>query len=300
MPRHGSLASQDDMAGMLDNLPRTLDEAYARVLERRTDDRYGSRLFMLVAGENRPLTTRDLRTALNITPGEAYWNGLSVILDPNSVVWRGGGGLLEIDEASDEVYWIHHSALRYLLLEEEEEDKISPHRFFFHLSDADLELARICVTYLSLGAHDRRVQVRNPRFRTDAAIDLISGSMARQTRLTKFMLSASPKKRSQPSSEIDINQVLEALRSIKVPDENAVVDFLGYSQDHWLEHSRCLLTVPRHDAAGRKCEQLFVRLFDPDVQVSETLAKRQGREYTCMGIEKRPLDGVQPFEQRRG
>ncbi|KAH6899018.1 hypothetical protein B0T10DRAFT_127038 [Thelonectria olida] len=269
MPRHGSLVSQDNIAGMLDNLPRNLDEAYDRALERISDNRYGSRLFMLVAGAIRPLTTKELRSALNITPGDPTWNESSVVLDPNSLVWHGGGGLLEIDEASDEVYWIHHSAMRYLLIQQHsDEDDSASNGLRFHLSDADVELARVCVTYLNLGVHDRRIQVRSPRFRTDAAINMINDSVCEQTWLAKFMLSGSSKKSPRRSSEIYINKLLGALDSIKVPDQDAVFDFLPYSQDNWVEHSRCLLTYPRDSATAHKCETLFRRLFDPDMQAA--------------------------------
>ncbi|KAL6402891.1 uncharacterized protein AUP68_12219 [Ilyonectria robusta] len=68
MPQHGGLVSQDNILSMLENLPRNLHEAYARGLARINDKRYGSRIFMLVAGAARPLKIKELRVALNITP----------------------------------------------------------------------------------------------------------------------------------------------------------------------------------------------------------------------------------------
>lgn len=272
MPQHGGLVSQDNILSMLENLPRNLHEAYARGLARINDKRYGSRIFMLVAGAARPLKIKELRVALNITPCETFWSPSSMVLDPSSLVWSCGSGLLEIDESDGAVYWIHHSAMRCLLHQDLGNDPSEIPKilggFRFQLSDAERELGRICVTFLSFDVHDRRVQVRKPMFRSDLAVKVINDSIPTDSWIAKLRRPQASKQGECVAIAIDISRVAETLGGIQVQDQESFNDFLEYSQEHWIQHSRDFWTYPPQSNIDRICEGLFRRLFNPEMTVA--------------------------------
>lgn len=267
MPQHGGLVSQDNILSMLENLPRNLHEAYARGLARINDKRYGSRIFMLVAGAARPLKIKELRVALNITPCETFWSPSSMVLDPSSLVWSCGGGLLEIDESNDAVYWIHHRAMRCLLHQNLGNDPPEIPKvlrgFQFQLSDAERELGRICVTFLSFDVHDRRVQVRRPMLRSDLAVKVINDSIPTDSWIAKFRRPQASKQGGCVPLAIDISRVAETLGGIQIEDQESFNDFLAYSQEYWIQHSRDFWNYPPQSEIDRICEGCFAGCSTP-------------------------------------
>ncbi|KAF4972715.1 hypothetical protein FSARC_780 [Fusarium sarcochroum] len=123
-PLYGqTVTTSGDFAHILSRLPTKLFETFEAALERIQDQRYGSRIFELVAAAKRPLTKNELRTALNIEPGVPVWNPNTLPLDPDALIYCCSGGLLQIDEEEGTVHFMHHSALRHVLTDSQEEEE---------------------------------------------------------------------------------------------------------------------------------------------------------------------------------
>lgn len=121
-PLYGeALTVLEDFARILDRLPTGLFGSFEQALGRIKDDKYGSRIFEIVTAAIRPLTKNELRGALNIEPGVPFWGDSTLPLDAEALVYCCGGGLLHIDEEENTVHYIHHSALRHVLVDSETE-----------------------------------------------------------------------------------------------------------------------------------------------------------------------------------
>ncbi|KAH7207790.1 uncharacterized protein BKA55DRAFT_698336 [Fusarium redolens] len=77
-----------DFVNFLDRLPSRLSESFEEALGNIQDDRYGSRIFELVAAVIRPLTKNELRSALNFEPGVPLWNDSTLLLHVNAMVYQ--------------------------------------------------------------------------------------------------------------------------------------------------------------------------------------------------------------------
>ncbi|KAM7188362.1 hypothetical protein V8F33_010702 [Rhypophila sp. PSN 637] len=167
---HSSRTLTDSDPTMLpERLPKDLEATYDNAPEHISDLQRSKQVFQLVVGCERPLTTGELAVAANVKPGDIHWEHSTFPLDPSALVWTCGGGLLEVMEEDDSVHYIHHSALRHLLLDGRESMDPSypqsaqgtPHlEHKFRLEDATTVLAAICVTYLSYPMHDLRLAKR--------------------------------------------------------------------------------------------------------------------------------------------
>lgn len=221
---------------MLNVLPQTLPEAYDQALGRIQDTRYGSKMFQFIAASYRPLHVEELRVALNVVPGSTSWNSATF---PQSnafeLVGLCGGTLLEVDEETHCVHFIHHSAALHLL-----SNSSSTHinRFHFTASEADLTAGGTCVTYLNFGEFDRRLTFRA---RNDLVIKRLTDEVDRSLVLNASMISRilllfRPQSRQPNSIGVDISRTLRALAP--QTSEKGVRQFLGYARTYCVFHTK--------------------------------------------------------------
>jgi ankyrin repeat protein len=273
-PPFGGFVSRESIVGMLENLPKDLSEAYNRAIARIHTKRYGSQTFQLVAAAKRPLTVRELRVALNITPGTVLWNPDSVELNPHALIWQGSGGLLEIDESNDTVLWIHHSALMHLIgkkkevVEDEQTGADTDSALRFDLEGARLTMSMVCITYLNLDIHDRRVQVKKPKIKPEAMMKVINEQVASQGWIAKAVLTLTARPQSTGSNQVDIGRIIEDLGQLRVHDQSTVLEFLPYAQEFWLTHTEDILRLENSNDTVTHCQSHFRRLLQPDAHVA--------------------------------
>lgn len=124
-------------------------EVFKKALERIADSRYGKTVFQLVAAARRPLALAELRISLHIKPGIPDWSLLDLPQDARAIITLCGGGLLEIDEETDTVHFIHHSVYQYLT-----GGHPGTSDYQFSLAAADIALGMRCVTYLAYSIFD--------------------------------------------------------------------------------------------------------------------------------------------------
>ncbi|SCO44299.1 uncharacterized protein FFNC_09746 [Fusarium fujikuroi] len=271
-PLYGeTLTVLGDFARILDRLPTGLFESFEQALGRIKDDKYGSRIFEIVTAAIRPLTKNELRSALNIEPGVPFWDDSTLPLDAEAMVYRCGGGLLYIDEEENTVHYIHHSALRHVLVDSEAEcledlskeqnlegvssspqiDSAKNHGlgpapgkrqhgiFLFTLRQADSTIGFICITALNLEQLDRRISRQRKLVFDKKSLQTISDATTRESLLACFMKTIIQQQRPQQQTpKFDLGRILEVISTAKssVTVGEAQL-FFSYAEAHWLDHT---------------------------------------------------------------
>ncbi|KAI1131691.1 hypothetical protein F5Y10DRAFT_43780 [Nemania abortiva] len=227
------LLSESDIRGILFNLPTDLPAAFNRALDRIVDRRYGNTIFQLVAAAQRPLSTQELRVALNVTPGDTDWDVTTLPYDARWIVGACGGGLLEIDEESDDVHFIHHSAAQHLITDSINLDS-QQHRFT--LDQTHLSLGSICVTYLHYGIFDNQISIP---YKLNVDVSKLANKVTETTMasnsLTFKLVSAFKGSQRQRPQGLDIGRVIQ--QHSTTPPWAEVHYLLEYAKDHWISHT---------------------------------------------------------------
>ncbi|KAJ9133275.1 hypothetical protein NKR23_g10866 [Pleurostoma richardsiae] len=228
-------------------------------------DIQSAQIFALVAVAKRPLTKDELRVALNIEPGLPLWNSSTLSDNAVTMIYRCGGGLLQIDEEDNTVHFIHHSAQQHLMIDElpatlyaDDEpnemrgvDRVSASQFLakslhfdlflFHQDQADVLLGFICVTCLNLELHDRQLTHRRRLVISNDALQTIKADAHRQSIAGCFITMVLERRsQSQPGSrKFDMAAVIQSLSKARETansnDESQL--FFGHASKYWLDHT---------------------------------------------------------------
>ncbi|KAI8660956.1 NACHT domain-containing protein [Fusarium keratoplasticum] len=140
------LRSDAEILDILGNLPKDLPGAFDKALSRIRDDKYGSKLFELVASAEPPLSMDELRVAFNVDPGNTKWDDSTLFGSGKALISAYGGSLLDVDEEDLQVRFIHYSVLLHLTARSTD---VKTGIFHFDLSEAEMTLGAVCVTYLN-------------------------------------------------------------------------------------------------------------------------------------------------------
>ncbi len=224
-------------------LPKNLPDAFNRALEKISDDRYGRTTFELVAAAKRPLTTEELRIALNIEPGQPVWNSTTLAYDCNRLVSLCGGGLLEVEEETGTVQFIHFSARQHL--SSEPEPGASTMKFHFTSQEADMSMGSRCVTYLCYPDFETQVSTGRPLMLNAGQVSsVVQGSLKSERRKSKQLMTLALRsfKLGQASDQQDVSINLSSalehyLHRHQTQDHSA---FLPFAREYWLDHTRHL------------------------------------------------------------
>lgn len=261
-PRHHHCRTltDSDLILLLDRLPRGLSATYDHALEHISDVNRAKRAFQLIGGSERPLGTSELAVAVNIEPGNTYWDHSAFPLDPDALVWTCGGGILEVMEEDDTVHYIHHSALRHLLLDGAEPNlpttpaskqiqQVAGYKF--KLEDACTVLAAVCVTFLSYKMHDHQLAKCVNAVGDHDIIDAVSAFLPRsqaatttRSLTTKLIERVLDRRKRTPSESVTsttrvFTLVTELARQgHQEAEERAIRQFLEYASQYWLEHTK--------------------------------------------------------------
>ncbi|SPN98693.1 uncharacterized protein DNG_01737 [Cephalotrichum gorgonifer] len=236
-----AVLTDSDVRNILADLPVDLNAAFQKALESIYNPKYGGRIFQVVAAAERPLTTRELRVALNVRPGVPSWDGSTMVWDPVSVVVGCGGGLLEIDEEYQTVHFIHHSALAYLL--HGEDDGPGPHRLCFGLPEASQLMASISVAYLHFPMHNQQLVLRQREgLKPKNVVIKVTEIAASQGRVGKILTHLRQRHEAQlQERDFDISRVLDGISSTSTRNDESnseALILLDYVQEYWLQHTR--------------------------------------------------------------
>ncbi|KAF6828312.1 NACHT domain-containing protein [Colletotrichum plurivorum] len=214
------LRSDSSILSILDNLPRSLPEAFDQALLRISDVRYD-----------------EIRVAVNIEPGNLHWTPSTILGSGDSLAFQYGGSLLEIDEEDLCVRVIHHSVLLHLA-KPPALPAAAP--FHFELSDAEVDLAVACVTYLSYGICENQLSKTQNIALTDVP-SRVQNSMLNLNSVTRKAWSIlSRSGRRKGSANVNVERLLQELRFYESKAWDEIYLLLPYVTKHWLGLTKSL------------------------------------------------------------
>lgn len=220
----------------LTELPGTLQETFARALDRsarcQTGKRtYSRRIFEFVIAAQRPLTTDELREALSVTPGDDVWNPGRHLNDVFSAL-ASCGSLIMVEEENLTVRLIHHSVKQFLLGDE-------PSGRMKFLDDAHMAMRSTVLTYLNYGVFETQLSTTvAPSIPAQQAPFKIIRSMDKNSTSRNIALKLL-KARSQPS--VDIGKVVSETLKYTKPQTPDAYKFYAYAKSFWLHHAWLIL-----------------------------------------------------------
>jgi ankyrin repeat protein len=234
-----SIMSDAEVVRIISTLPADLNEVFHRALARIPNGQYGKTIFEIVTAASRALTTEELKVALNVEPGNKEWNSLTLAKRGEMVVHRYGGSLLEVDEETKTVHFIHHSVLQYLT-DPNSDSSCVTNRFNVSIHDAEVVLGGICATYLSYAVHERRVTISNQLILDkDKTAERICRSVLGENERSEKILEIMFSRRSSSQYQFDVAAALRNYASSRVRLDE-VLALLEYAGDNWLNHTKFL------------------------------------------------------------
>ena len=166
----------------LQNLPDGLDQTYEGILEQTPDKDMAKQLLRWITYANRPLTVKELDYAITIEPGELELDIECLTLKPKETFRKVLGPLIEIDDNTETVKFIHASVKDFLSGAPLRSSKVS--EFFDKPQAAHQWLTRSSLTYLTMERQpvmfgndwDRNVMVRSAYFKDHALLQYSYGN----------------------------------------------------------------------------------------------------------------------------
>lgn len=238
--------TDDAILTALNNLPRDLPEVYDRILQKKSRSTYTKKLLQLVSSAYRPLTLWELREALSVTPGEDSMDTKKFITDIQKTI-SSCGSLLEVDEESLTVHYIHPSAKQHLSHHAtglSPDIRITPGiQVRFSNVEANRLMGGICLTYLNWGIFENQITFRHTPWQISGS-DTVSASVKYPLRSTsisgkiaQMYLKRTRRISSSTSTPFDFKGALMEAYSGK--DKRQPVGeffFLSYAVKYWIEH----------------------------------------------------------------
>ncbi|KAI9788101.1 MAG: hypothetical protein M1816_007233 [Peltula sp. TS41687] len=143
---------------VLKELPRTLEETYARTLRKinasKSMRQVAQKIFRWIVCARRPLTHRELMEAIAHTAEDRCWNYSKIPQDP-LLVGRACRNLVVKDEDEGTFSLAHYTVLQYLLSPTQE---IALENFHFQRHMADEQIGGICIAYLLFTDFERQIE----------------------------------------------------------------------------------------------------------------------------------------------
>ncbi|KAI0414697.1 hypothetical protein F5X98DRAFT_348376 [Xylaria grammica] len=249
-----SQVCEEDVLIALQNLPETLTEILSRALLRiliQGNQRIAKEAFKWISVAKRPLILDELQDALSIKLLSLHSRaGRRPENIQNLPAWC--ANLVEIDEASKSVQFVHHTVRTFLL----DTSIIDPRypkldEFHNHVDDLDTAVGELCVTYLEWNDFKRALE--RPKPQTDTTIKFPEPQKMVQTALETEWQGTSvamigrliprfPKRRKQFKFDLDVVSPLDEGGGEDVSNVHSY-PFLEYAKKYWILHTRLLTTV---------------------------------------------------------
>jgi hypothetical protein len=243
---------------VLQNLPRNLSETYERLLTRidNAEQReYVKRIFMWIICARRPLEIEELREAIAFTIEDDHFDYSKIPNDLNRLA-RSCGNLIVIDENENSVQIAHYTVEQHLL----NEDECKPPLLHFTRAQANIEVGKVCVSYLSFP--DFELQLTQYENTTTSNLAALEDAVRTQSMLPPNSQTAKIVKtlkwfRGSPetSTNIQFDRYVAGGLKWRKPAVSLKSKYhlLSYVAENWLQHNTTIGNVsesrpwsPRH------------------------------------------------------
>lgn len=108
------------------------------------------KIFKWIACARRPLTIDEIKEAISICPSDRSLDPEKIVTDDSRIIQYCAN--LAVFDSEDRTLQLAHSSVKEFLLRAPDVGDPSTENIHFQLSDAELEVGEICVTYLSFEA----------------------------------------------------------------------------------------------------------------------------------------------------
>ena len=154
---------------VLKTLPRGLNETYARILRKITDQYQpveAVKIFKWLSASKYPLTLSEIREAVSIELGDSYFGQIENRLSNDGLsLIQNCGNLVIINNQDQTIQFAHSTVLEFLRSSWIE---INYPNYYINVFKTDLELGEQCLTYLSLADFETQIATINPAPRPEA------------------------------------------------------------------------------------------------------------------------------------
>ncbi|KAK8052322.1 hypothetical protein PG993_003707 [Apiospora rasikravindrae] len=230
-----SRRTDESIRAALDDLPEDLPTTYRRILQQRRNlaPEYQERVLKLMLVAMRPLSLDELREAISVVPLQTTWVPKRLVNNTRAVL-SCCGSLLVIDEEQLTAHFIHPSVQQFLLSGRED-----PNDFHFSREAAELNMARVVLTYLNYNVFQKQVStLKVPSVPArDVPARIMAASLGNSERIRALALQMLRKRRQ---GNLDIGQKLSGYSGQFQNQSQQQFYFYNYAHNHWLQHTRFL------------------------------------------------------------
>jgi hypothetical protein len=225
---------------VLQNLPRDLSETYDRLLGRidgAEQREYVKRMFTWIICARRPLEVTELREAIAFTIEDDHFDHNKIPNDLNRLA-RACGNLIVIDDDEQSVQIAHYTVEQYLL-----EGRSQPALFSFTKEDANFEVGKVCVAYLSFSDFESQLTEYNKNGTSNmSALEKVVRTqpmLPPNSHAVKLVKALKTLRRSQDSpTNIDFDRHISTYkRRMPIATVEEKYALLSYVAEYWLHHT---------------------------------------------------------------
>jgi len=220
---------------LIENIPKSVDEAYERILNQSTDREQARKLLHIVVAAKRPLNLMEMNIALSMKEGASSLEDLEIEHEPSfqTTVRNLCGLFVAIRDST--IYLIHQTAKEFLVARNTTSDHASSvpglncWKHSLGPANSNLVLAIICISYLSFDVFECDPLVLREEDNTNTE-DKEDGE-------EKDGREGDRSKHNSEGSQRNLSRTREDYRDVVI-NYVAMHPFLAYAAYHWSFHLR--------------------------------------------------------------
>lgn len=223
------------------SLPEDLATTYTRALrkihKRETSFSLVQKIFKWMVCATRPLSMDEIKEAISISPLDKYLDPGKITTDDSKIL-KACANLAALDNDEGTIRFAHHSVKEFLL--SAPADSIT--NIHFRLSDAECEVAEICITYLSFNIFETQISKKSTKEKVDFGL-LASPFLLRESYFEwfgKLLFDSWAYFRGSKTSQLVSINWSECLKPMRVPPTQGFQQqfrLLGYVIENWATHT---------------------------------------------------------------
>ncbi|KAK7926616.1 hypothetical protein PG985_003614 [Apiospora marii] len=231
-----SKKTDESIHAALDDLPMDLPATYRRILHQRKNlaPDYQERVLKLMLVVMRPLSLDELREAISVVPLQTTWDPRKLVNDARSVL-SCCGSLVFVDEEQLTAHFIHPSVQQFLL-----NDREDPNEFHFSKEAAELNMARVILTYLNYNVFQTQVsKTVVPNIPAgDAPARIVTAALRTSSHASINI--ALRLLRMRKHGDLDIGQTISDYSGQFQAQGQRQFHFYLYAHHYWIQHTKGL------------------------------------------------------------